>query len=201
MSPVAPFLAPERDELWVPGRAKRSGVDYYTLPGVAFTAVGSGAAGGNNRDTYSSFFVSTPIRVDQLAFEVTTAATDNMRIGLYRADRDWQPRSGPLCDSGDIDLSTLGVKTYTPSSALFLSSGRYLTVYNKTATGAPSCRHFEGRVSTPLAAALGGSATSMLYRFSVTRTHAAFPTPGTLWDTQDAGAVIRTIILLRVSAP
>jgi hypothetical protein len=198
MSPSAPFLAPSRDDGFTGGRAKRSGETYIGVPGASLSA-SSTATVTANRDYYAFLYVKTPIVVDQLISEVTTlVAASNFRIGMYRADRDWQPVGVPLADSGNLSSATTGVKTYTPATPLYLAAGRYLSVINSDAS--PAVRVFRGIPETPIDAALGGS--SFLSSVYVSRAYAAFPSPGTAWDTDLlAASAMQHYVLYRVLTP
>lgn len=203
MSPQAPFLAPERDGAFKRGRPKKSGTSYISLPGVSPISVATGAPADFNADCYSPLFTETPILVDQLLAEVTTLSSGkNFRIGLYVADTDWQPVGAPLADSGNISMTTTGVKTYTPGSPVLIPRGRFLSVINsgddvgvsafRVVRGVPAGGHiFDTIGSSPLAGI-----------FYVTRTLAAFPTPGTAWTTTVASTTPHThMVFLRVSSP
>ena len=206
MSPVSPFLAPDRDGAFKPGRIKAGGgTIYYTLPGA--TASGASTTGGvtdgHGTDYYTPFFCDAPIVVDQMAFEVTTLSSGkNMRVGIYRADTDLQPTGAPLADSGDISVGTTGVKTYTPGTPLLLPRGRYLTVHNNDDNTATLLvrAYFFGYCGSGLPTTL---AASYIQRLTVARTYAAFPTPGTPWTTVASGttAGFNAAVLLRVSTP
>lgn len=200
--PNAPFLAPERDNAFKRGRAKGGATTYYSIPGVICTATSTTSIGPlTDVDLYAPFFADTPIVIDQAALEVTTLeAAKNLRAGIYAADTDWQPVGAPLLDSGNISTATTGVKTYTPGTPLLLPRGRYLEVFNTSMTTG-SYRVWNGSfLGANLRTALG--ATSFTSVFSVTRAFAAFPTPGTAWDTT-SGSNVNTEypILLRVSKP
>jgi len=177
------------------GRPKLSGETYYTTPGMGST-VASSTSLGINTDFYFPTYVATPIVVDQLAFEVSTAVAGNTRIGLYAADRDYQPVGGPLADSGDISTAGLGVKTYTPASPIALPAGRYLTVLNSTV--APGVRIITGP-TFGISSTIGASPA--FESGSVARTYAAFPTPGSLWTAGNIGNSGRHPIFLRISQP
>lgn len=202
MSPTAPFLAPERDEALKRGRPKAAGgTIYYTIPGLVASTITVPASLVADTDYYSPMYVETPILVDQIACEVTTAAAAGkvLRIGLYRADSDLQPTAGPLIDSGSIVCDFTGVMTYAPASPVFLPRGRYLSVYNSN--GAPVLRQFRGFLpGSMLVTGLGGNAFVAL--MSVGRTYAAFPTPGTAWTTTTGGSTaFGSLVVVRVSSP
>ena len=182
MSPLSPFLAPERDSAFKAGRAKMAGTTFNCMPGVWSTTVSSGnyTAG---QDVYAPFEVRTPLVIDQLLAEVTTLFSGgNFRIGFYPAGTDWQPAAGaaPLADSGSILTTTTGVKTYTPGTPIFVPRGRYVSVFNVD-NGTAAFRILKGGpLGLPLSSTLGGSI--FLQTMVVERAYAAFPTPGTPWD-------------------
>lgn len=201
MSPTSAFLAPTRDEGLRLGRAKIGGGDsFYALPGVTANAVGtvSSTAG---QDCYSFLYVLSPMMIDQLVFYVSTfQAASNIRVGLYRADQNWQPKGPPLVDSGDIATTSNSLKTYTPSVPFLLRPGRYLTVWNED-TSAVVLETVRGL--TPFGGAYadeGSAPNSWIQRCFVSRAHAAFPTPGTAWTsaTTSGSNPMEYAIFLRV---
>jgi hypothetical protein len=122
------------------GRAKYSGGTYYIVPGIDLTAIAAVAMVAGNM-YYGPWFVESPITIDQIACEITSAAAAGklLRIGLYRANVDWQP-TDLLIDSGNIAADSPGVKTYAVS--LVLPPGRYLGAM--VSDGAPTIRWFRG---------------------------------------------------------
>lgn len=198
MSPTSPFLAPERDQQFKRGRGKQGSTSYYLIPGAQPTTTATISI-AINTDVYHPLYVDTPIVVDQMAAEITSGGTGNMRIGLYEADLNWQPVGGPLMDSGNIDTSTTGVKTYTPGTAVYLRRGRYLSVYNSDL--GPTLRIFRGSLPNgQLLTTLGTNAN--LKWMTVSRTYAAFPSPGTAWDTAVSGSnSYEYLSVFRVSVP
>jgi len=197
--PTAPFLAPERDNAFKRGRAKGAGVTYYMVPGISFVATTTPAF-IQHRDIYAPFFVDTPLVIDQAAIDVTVNQTGNARLGLYLADADWQPVGAPLLDSGDISTATTGVKTYTPGTPLYLPRGRYLSVVNTDAATPATVNGWRGAIVTTVSTTAFGNC---VFRLSVGRTYAAFPSPGTAWDTIAVAATvgIAHYVLYRVSTP
>lgn len=196
----APFLAPERDGSLSVGRAKdNSAVTAYTIPGLSITTTGS-FTDAVNTDYYGRVWLEKAAICDQLAFEVTTLTGGaNIRVGLYRADQDWQPLGAPLADSGDISAGSTGVKTYTPSPAIYLARGRYLTALN-TSAGGPQVRAFRGAFRAAMLDTTLGTSPSWS-RLSVSRSYAAFPTPGTKWDNPGPlQATEDNFVVLRLSA-
>lgn len=195
--PTAPFLAPARDDSYNHGRAKGGGVTFHTVPGVTYassTAVSFTAAS----DYYSPFFVRTPIRVDRLTCEVTSGASGNLRMGVYRADKDQQPIGAPLVDSGNIAI-TVALKTFTPGTPLYFQPGRYLSVLALDTTS--TLRGVKGTVRDgPIMENIG--AIAMPTQLSVGRAYAAFPTPGTAWtDVVASSTPMIHPILFRILMP
>jgi hypothetical protein len=200
--PNAPFLAPERDSAFKLGRAKAGGTPRYTLPGF-LSASTSTVVLNADQDRYCPAFVQSSVVIDQLAIEVTTNTASTVRVGVYAADTDLQPVGAPIIDSGTIDCSTTGVKTYTPGTPVLLPRGRYLSVLNSSATP-PTLRMWRGHLlgMPSLLSVLGASPYGELW--AVTRTYAAFPTPGTAW-TADNGVSgttgVASVVVWRVSQP
>lgn len=182
MSPRGVGISLERDEAVVEGRAKGPSITYYSIPGVVITQVTTHII-TNGADRYAGWVARTPIVVDQLAIEVTAAGT-NTRFGFYRADRDWQPIGAPLADSGSIDVTALGVKTYTPTDPILVRPGRYLSVNNADAS--VTLRAVRAANIAPVSSGL--TASAYLTTGSVARAYGAFPTPGTAWDSETADA-------------
>jgi hypothetical protein len=179
------------------GRAKGGGTTYYTVPGCTLATVATRGMTANE-DAYAPWLTPTPIVIDQLAAEVTVAAGTNFRIGFYAATTDWQPTGAPLADSGNLDASTTGIKTYTPGTPISVPAGRYVSIVN--CDGAPSLRAYRGNPNTGLDTALG--ATSIIVAQRVARTYGAFPTPGTAWTAIDVSSGgISHLVVYRVSTP
>lgn len=194
--PIAPFLAPERDEAFRIGRAKRSGTTHYCIPGLQVNGQTTFSL-TSGTDQYFPWRNETPIVIDQLACEVTAAAGTNFRIGFYVADADWQPIRGPLADSGNLSSASTGVKTYTPATPIYVPRGRYLSIIN--ADAGPTFRAWRGGL-TAIYSSLGANGT--VIDMEVTRAYAAFPTPGTAWTIENIGAGGFTHpIVYRVLAP
>jgi len=185
--PTSPFLAPHRDDTAYTGWVTFGGTVQLDLPGVLWSNTVSASAHSANIDRYAPFIVEAPRRFDRLYAEVTSAATggNTMRLGIFRAGRAWQPSGGPLVDSGTIASDSTGVKTYTPSSPFILQPGRYMTVVNASAL--VTLRAYRGACldGVPIDPLItsGGYNTD----WQVSRTYAAFPTPGTAWTGANAG--------------
>jgi hypothetical protein len=196
---LGPFLAPNRDDRFKHGRPK-SATTFYSLPGVWVNPVDSGShAPTVGTDYYSPIYIDTPIVIDTLVAQVTVLAAGNMRMGLYRADTNWQPIGGPLTDSGDISTNTTGIKTFTPGTPILLERGRYLTVFNHSVAAT-----FKAARGYPPGVFAFNTATDIATigtRWRVTRAYAAFPTPGTAWDTTTSDTNMDQMIFLRISTP
>lgn len=197
--PTAPFLAPDRDTNNRLPRGRSAGTNFYVTPGVS-SRDGGVLAMTAGVDYYFPFHTPAPIFVDQLAIHVQTANATNARFGLYLADEDLQPVGKPLTDSGNVSVGTTGVKTFTPSSPVYVPRGPFLGVIN--CEGTPTLYTV---TSNPIwgshyPTTLTGNTAN---RFRVTRAYAAFPTPGTAWDTttSDASGGYQSILFLRISAP
>jgi hypothetical protein len=194
----APFLAPHRDAVYKTGRAKRSGVTYYNIPGVSM-GWATALTFTNNVDYYTPWVARTPLVIDRLATEITTSpGASNIRLGFYAADTDWQPIGAPLADSGSLDSSTTGVKTYTPGTPIFVPPGRYVSVSNFEVAGT-AVRALVGSLDTPISSSMGSNI--FVRGMKVTRTYAAFPTPGTVWDGNDVSVEpVHHVVVYRVLA-
>ena len=197
--PSSPGLFADRDTPFIRGRPKGGGTTYFIIPGILGVG-GNTKALTNGTDNYAPFFVDSNLVVDQLVFEVSTAGSAGVtsRVGLYAADKDWQPIGAPLADSGTIATDTTGVKTYTPTNPIYLRRGRYLSVGNSSAATAPIVRALQ--ISQAYLTTLGSSLTISSY--TVARAYAAFPTPGTAWTTT-AGAATPAghFLFFRVATP
>lgn len=179
------------------GRAA-TGTTFYNIPGINLGAVGTFTI---VVDTLYHFpmVVTTPITINTFAIEITTAvAATNVRIGLYTADRDWQPETR-VVDAGTIDSATTGVKTI--SSTQSLDVGRYLLVC--VSNGGPAAREFQGThpgMST-LDTSLGATPFGTRHRRAFT--YAALPATPSDWDTVTAVAAdpARSLVVVAVNAP
>ncbi len=197
--PTAPFLSPNRDDPFKTGRAKAGGgTIYYSIPGAVLVSTATATA-GINTDCYSAWLTRTPVVIDQLAAEVTTTGGTNFRIGFYRANADWQPIGAPMADSGNLDSTGLGVKTYTPGTPIYVQPGRYLSIISADNSNT-AFRIFRSSLGTPVREIMG--ATPYVILMSVSRAYAAFPTPGTAWDTVNSNTTPSLhYVVYRVSGP
>lgn len=183
------------------GRIKNGATTLYSLPGVVIsTPSGSTIAISANTIYYLPIFVETTTTIDQLAAEITTAAAAGklLRLGLYRADTDWNV-STLVVDGGTVaaDGST-GVRTFSVSAVL--APGRYFIAV--TSDGGPTLRllgrGFPGMIG--IQAAMG--TTPFISLMLVSKTFAAFSDPGTNWSSlnSDSG-LLYYFACLRQSVP
>jgi len=197
--PTSPFVATSRDDSKAYGRPFiTGGTEPWNIPGVGVGGVGTLAV-VLNTDYYSPFFVDTPLVVTALGTEVTTGASGNMRIGIYRANRHCQPVGAPLADSGNLDTTAAAVKTYTPGTPIYLQAGRYLTIHNQSANITLRIATVFGDVYNVLRDIIGTS--SVLSARRLARTYAAFPTPGSEWNDPVYSNSSSYSVFLRISKP
>lgn len=180
------------------GIAKTSGgTQQYGLPGTLFTGIGTSTLNAGE-DRYTILYVPYAVTITSFKFEVTTpgpASNANVRVGIYKADTDMQPTAAlaPVYDSGDIAVASLftGVKTVS-SLSIPLARGAYLIAMNCDVQ--MIIRVF----TSPTPVVLTGlGASGLAQRFSVTRSYASFPTPGTKWTTlaTATGGMIQPIVM------
>jgi hypothetical protein len=187
-------LDSEKQALVPFGRSKQGGTTYLSVPGFVVASATTLTLSAGVR-YFWRLFVGTSLQVDQLLFEVTTAAAGNARIGLASADEDWQP-AAILTDSGDISTGTTGVKTFTPGSPLLLPPGRYLGVLH--ASAAAAIRVLTGGLATADLLTTLGSAP-VIARRSVPLTYGPLDT--TPWTAVASGGAEHAGVMLRISDP
>lgn len=181
------------------GRPKSASVTTLSVPGVSLLDINT-VVMSENVLRFQPFLVDTPITVDQIVFEVTTAATDfgtkEARVGIYAADTDWQPTT-LLVDSGALATNSPGIKT--ASISLALTAGRYLMAWINGSN--PAVRRLRGSSLAGIHPSLG--ATPYIQTFAVNQTYGALPS-STAWDTitttGSSGGFIY-VTFLRVSTP
>lgn len=182
------------------GRAKIGGTAQYTVPGVDFSGISTRALTAS-RIYYSPWLVVSPITIDQLAIEVTTAGAAGKiaRLAIYNADTDWQPTS-KVVDAGTVVVDPGAVPAVTTASvSLTLAPGRYLSAL--ISDGTPTLRVWRG-TGRPfgLLAALG--TTSIITLAFVAGSGSTLPDPGTAWTGSVGGTTaMEHVILARVSTP
>lgn len=179
------------------GSTKNGSTTYYSTPGF-LTVNATTSALVANYCFYFPYWVATPITVDQLAIEQTTAGAAGklMRFGLIAATKNWQPTGSALADSGNIAADGAnGVKTYTPGSPVTLPAGRYLGVIHSD--GAPTLRAWAGAGLGDSHPTTLGANVNCFWRVS----KALGAIDATAWDTVSTVASMYTQIVLRVSEP
>lgn len=200
-------LPGQGESLIIRGRPKNATVTYHCLPGVAIT--GFSASGvppaAANTDHYQPFLLDRTMEFDSVDLRLTDDPVDgnNLRVGIYAADINWQPEGNPLADSGDISTDLIGVKSYDfGGSPLALPAGRYLLVFNITTASSVAFATWDGNV--PGASALDIASGGWNRLWTVARTYAAFPSPGTHWTATGNSATnptMRYYSILRSSSP
>lgn len=166
----------------------------YGYPGSAFISTGTDGL-STNTDFFHFFYVTSPIIVDMVIQEVTSApaSTATAYFGIYAADNNFTPSGGPLVnETMTIATSTTGiyVKQFT---GVTLQPGAYVSVSNTNVTYT---------VRTPLLASQfvrGAMGTStFLGASSRARTAATYPNPLTTFTTfAGSGASTRVYSIYR----
>ena len=99
-----------------------------------------------NHSTPSVFLVPFPVHktlvIDQIAVEVTSAGAvgSTLRFGIYNGDATTVVPTTLVVDSGDISAATIGVKTFTPGTAITLTPGLYFTAFTTSSATAHGIR-------------------------------------------------------------
>lgn len=181
------------------GRPKSATETALKVPGMAFAGVVS-AALALDRVHYNPIKVETPITINQVTIEVTTAAAAGKKclVGIYKADKNWQPTSLVVA-SAAIAIDSVAVVN-TAITATVLAPGRYLIAITLQATAT----FRQMRYSTlPFGCNPSFGGTPVLKTLYVGKTYAALANPGTAWDTTgyDAGDNPTQPVLLNVSVP
>ena len=150
----------------------------YMAPGVMFLGGAVGTYGITvDKINYFPIIVQSSITLDALVLNVATLTVGGLlRMGIYNADRDWQPTS-LVVGTGTIDASTTGIKTVSVTNTL--SPGRYLMAM--TANASITLRSYFAHASfIGLPTTLeSGDMFNQFYILSIT--FAAFPSTGTKW--------------------
>lgn len=167
------------------GRAKSATVTYLQLVGLYDKCDIDLKTMTADVIYYQPMVVRTPITIDGIVIEVTTAASAGKlgRLGLFKADTDWQP-TDLVKDAGTVAIDANAVKTAS-FTAIELQEGRYLLAFNcnESVVLRGLRAFFEGR---PVITTIG--ANPYVYSMSVAVTFAAFGATGTDWDTVSSGA-------------
>lgn len=173
--------------IFAAARPKVGSTVYFTLPGVT---IGDGSLAtftpGNNRIHYMPIEVKSTITVN-LAFEVTTngGTGETARVAIYNADTDMQPGSLVYGSNAIAIDSGAGAAPVvkTVAAAQQLTPGRYLLAIRTDGASAA----FRRVVGSPpgglgLLTTIGTTGIISEMRKN-SSTYAAFPDPGTTWDT------------------
>ncbi len=179
------------------GRPAISGTGQLMIPGVDGTALATNTL-GPNEVLYGPWYVASPITIDQLLVEVTTAGAAGklIRLGLYNADTNWQPTSrladGSVAADGSLGMRSLGV-------SLTLPAGRYLTAVNTDGTpgirGVRGGQRYMGYVTT-----VGSS--GFVSAWKAAQTYGAFPDPGLAAATASgSSSIFLNYVFARVTTP
>lgn len=170
---------------------------HLLIPGVSPVSVSTQALVAD-RLYYEPVRVATPITLDQLRIEVTTAAAASTvaRLGIYEADTDWQPTDLVL-DAGTVAIDSPGVKTASISQAL--SPGRYL--FTMHLNGAPSVRVIRGDIGGDGVLAAVGT-NPLFVSLTLITAYATLPSTGLDWDTATGGNLpFMHAVFCRVGTP
>ncbi|PWR08578.1 hypothetical protein DKT68_15285 [Micromonospora acroterricola] len=104
--------------------------------------------GGFQTQYFWQMYLPEPVWVDQAVFEVTVVGTGVIRHGVFFHDpaTGLPVQSGPLVDFGAVDVTSIGVKTSTPSAPVLLPAGVhwYSQAWQGTNTTAPTVRVVNG---------------------------------------------------------
>lgn len=189
------YLPPDIAE----GRAEAGGTTYLSMPGMKAVTQITTVTLSANVIRYEPRIVPTPITIDALVIEVTTAngATSTARLGIYNADGDWQPTTLVL-DAGTVATDTTtgaGVRTLVLGAPLALAAGRYLLAINTDAT--PALRNLRGGFDFALTTGANAQITAM----TVSVAYAAFASPGAAWAATAAATSFNNTIYMRVLNP
>lgn len=150
-------------------------------PGVTFLASGSNVSRSQNFTYYEPFVVDTPLELNEVALEVTTAgaASSVISLALLNADLDWQP-SSLLVALGTVSAVGNGVKSITGLTQA-VPAGRYLWGYRTNSSSVVSQRQFLGMLpGLGIRSTFG--ATPNLTNMFVAETYSATWTSPTDWD-------------------
>lgn len=180
------------------GRLKSVTTTFLTIPGVKGGWMGTYTLTAE-RLVYLPMLVHTAITIDQLVLEVETLdAGSSIRMGIYKADVNWQP-TDLVKDYGTVSGASTGVKTITYEQAL--APGRYLLAI--ISDGTPTLRKLYALASPDMALITTLGATPYVNYYYKASTYNGLANPGTAWDT--LGTTVATpsmaVVFVRVKAP
>lgn len=153
-------------------------VTMYTVPGVPIMNVATRLLGGS-RLHYSPFFVANDITVDRIGTEVSSAAAagNTVRLGIYKANTDWQP-GALVVDAGTVATDSTGYKELTINETL--TPGIYLFAVHTSTAGATH-RAYRGAVPGGGIDVGQSAGNALIVQVWVNTAIAALPDPGTAY--------------------
>jgi len=181
-----------------PGRAKSATVTYLSIPGYDGIGSTDTVAYIKDRVYYAPLYVRTPITIDQVTIEVTTAAGagEKARAGIYDADKDWQPGALKVA-SAEMAIDAVAVVN-TSITSTTLQEGRYLAAFNIEGNATFRIARY-GLVIGLYTNITGNLGIKSMY---VASAYGALADPGTAWDTVAAGPEgVYQPVYLRVTTP
>lgn len=179
------------------GRGKWNTTRALSIPGTTVYNIGD-LSPAENYIYYFPIKVDTPITIDQLVIEIITEAEEGSkaRLGIYKADIDWQPTS-LVVDAGEVAIDAIAVVAATVN--VTLQEGRYLLAYTsnkeptlRTVWAAPTLIGFSPTLGED----------TMVSFITVSQGYAALADPGIAWDTIEASADgVAYWVFVRVATP
>jgi len=183
---------PEGRADWVPGTAGNPNI---SVPGVDLVTV-STAVMVANRLYYEPVYVATTITLDRLICEITAGVAGNARMGIYNADRDWQPTS-LVVDGGQFATGVAAVINLAIN--VTLQPNRYLFAIH--ADAGPTVRFTRGGARYPgYGSSLG--ATPFTTQLFIALAYGPLADPGIPWNTVTSTTTATVHqVFCRVSVP
>lgn len=162
------------------GRASYNSTDALILPGIASGSGGTQAL-VKDRLHYIPIKPITPIVIDQITIEVTSAAagSEKCRIAIYRADINWQPLA-QIVATAEIAIDANAVVD-TAIADTTLREARYLIGIN--VEGNVTLRTANIAVYPTMGYLTTLGATPRVGIVYVSAAYGALPDPGTAWGT------------------
>lgn len=163
-----------------------AGAEQWVMPGMVLAATAAGTGTANVADTiyYEPMIIDHHCQLDAIGFGCSTLhATSVIRLGVYRADEDWQPTS-LVVDAGNVAIDTTGIKS-VGSLATALTPGRYLKALWASLSSGAYYLYF----MSPRSGAVFSAATlnQSVNRISIGgQTHGTYASTGVAWTTVTA---------------
>jgi len=162
-----------------PGHIKGLGATWWYIPGNAIVGAALKSLTLNYMWHYPWLIDSAPYVINEVALEVTTAAAGALiRIGIYKADVNWQP-TDLVIDAGTVDASAIGIKI--KSVALTLQPGRYLAVVVSSATVSIRSYQTIGPGHNGVGVGVNMGTNPVAWEYYRPFTFAPFPSFGSQW--------------------